>query len=79
MSVGILPGMASWAAAPAVDTTGSAAVNAGAAVPRLGSQNVGGRLSLSLGADGTVAGTILVFALLYFGVMAAWHQLDRLG
>lgn len=83
MSVGVLPGMGTYSggAMPAVaaDQNAVASVNAGMAVPRIGTQNIGGKLALSIGADGTVAGTIFVFAVLYFGVMLAFHQLDRFG
>ena len=79
MSVGILPGMASYAGSPAA--TVDATTGAGVAVAPIGTTNLGAKLSLNFGADGggTVAGTILTFAILYFGVMLAFHALDRNG
>lgn len=81
MSVGILPGMVSYASPPAAvagDQTGMA--NSAAGIATAGVNVSGNRqLGISIGANGTVAGTILVFAALYVAVMLCFHQLDRLG
>lgn len=82
MSVGILPGMASYAGGsmPSVAADqGTAAISAGLAAPGLGKATAGGKLAINVGADGTVASTIVVFALLYFGVMLAFHGLEHFG
>lgn len=79
MSVGILPGMGDWSM-PSMDGLANAtgAAGLGAQTP-MGTTNVGSKLSLSVGANGTVPMTILLFAVLYFGTMAAWHALERFG
>jgi hypothetical protein len=75
MSVGLLPGMTTYQNQIAADTSGMGAAGAALVNPSTAGGNAA--LNYSISANATVGGTIIMFALLWFGMVAAYHYLDK--